>query len=231
MEQVTSKKLRKEEDDEGGDRPSKKSKSKPRKEKRTLEEAAVDDDNTGVISDEKSQPSKKKRRRRDEAADEGANSDENSQQTEKKKRRKNKTGFPDPQEDPSLSDQASKALSYAFLQFRKPLKWKFNKARQNWLIRNFWSSDTIPDAYLDLVLQYLSNVKGGVREAILKASQTVLSPPVVEVKPSEPVAAETATTEQPPVNEVVDKAAAEKYEVKRARARALIDALESKPTS
>jgi hypothetical protein len=75
-------------------------------------------------------------------------------------------------------------------------------------------------------------------KAILKDSQTVLSPPVVEVKPSEPVAAETATTEQPAVNvadkaaaEVVDKAAAEKYEVKRARARALIDALESKPTS
>ncbi|KAF8076127.1 hypothetical protein FPV67DRAFT_1664428 [Lyophyllum atratum] len=56
-------------------------------------------------------------------------------------KRKNKTGFLDPNEDASLSDQTQKCLVYAFLQFHRPSKWKFNKARQNWLIRNIWSKE------------------------------------------------------------------------------------------
>lgn len=35
------------------------------------------------------------------------------------------------------------ALEYAFLQMNRPSKWKFNKARQNWLIRNVWNPEAV----------------------------------------------------------------------------------------
>jgi hypothetical protein len=83
--------------------------------------------------------------------------------TTKKTKRTNKTGFPDPNEDAALSDQARKgvhfplnvpsetnnqtvlplALAYAFAQFHRPSKWKFHKARQNWIIRNVLSGESV----------------------------------------------------------------------------------------
>ena len=35
------------------------------------------------------------------------------------------------------------ALSYAYLQLEEPSSWKFNKARQNWLLRNVWSEEAV----------------------------------------------------------------------------------------
>lgn len=66
----------------------------------------------------------------------------------------------------------------------RPSKWKFNKARQNWLIRNVWAPEAVsrddldsafsnvldlqlPDVYVPLVVKYLANVQGGSREVIL----------------------------------------------------------------
>lgn len=86
-----------------------------------------------------------------------------------------------------VSDTAVAALSYAYTQFADPSAWKFNKARQNWLIRNVWSDsavsppgitpslynsdislnhlpDQIPDKYFPLVTRYLTDIKGGVRD-------------------------------------------------------------------
>ncbi|KIM67881.1 hypothetical protein SCLCIDRAFT_20862 [Scleroderma citrinum Foug A] len=45
----------------------------------------------------------------------------------------------DPSSDASLTEQNCKALSYAYQRFHAPSLWKFNKAKQNWLIRNIWS--------------------------------------------------------------------------------------------
>jgi len=72
-----------------------------------------------------------------------------------KKKRKGATKISDPAQDKSLSEQALKGmfvntklgrefifhvgLSYAFSQYCNPAEWKFNKARQNWLVRNIWS--------------------------------------------------------------------------------------------
>lgn len=79
-----------------------------------------------------------------------------------KKKHKNRTNFTDPREDTQLSTQSRKgahysvalakldgflllstALEYVFTQMNRPSRWKFNKARQNWLIRNVWSSETV----------------------------------------------------------------------------------------
>ncbi|KAJ7086632.1 hypothetical protein C8R44DRAFT_893429 [Mycena epipterygia] len=170
---------------------------------------------------------KREKRRREETVDEDNNpndADESPQEPHKKKHKKNKTGFPDPQDDSALTEQASKALSYAFSQFRKPSKWKFSKPRQNWLIRNVWSSDTIPESYLSLTIQYLKYVKGGVRETLIKECQTILSTPPHKSTPIE------TTSEAQPVSVnpgSADRAPTETENLKRTRARALLDALET----
>ncbi|KAJ7781510.1 hypothetical protein B0H16DRAFT_1498640 [Mycena metata] len=166
-------------------------------------------------------PKRGKRRRDETPAEDVPEEVAASIEPPKKKPRKNKTGFPDPQDDSSLSEQASKALCYAFTQFRKPSKWKFSKARQNWLIRNIWS-DAIPDTYLPLTIQYLSNVKGGVRETLIKECQSLLAvPPPAPENPS----GEVAPTTQPASTQAATDS--EVAQIKHARARALLDALES----
>ncbi|KAJ7068041.1 hypothetical protein C8F01DRAFT_1116652 [Mycena amicta] len=121
----------------------------------------------GVVESSEPEPRKKKRKRNEPPAETLATAEPS-----RKKSKKNKTGLPDPAEDSALSEQASKALSYAFLQFRKPAKWKFSKGHQNWLIRNYW---TIPDAYNELTVLYLAKVEGGVRTRLIEQCQTKLS--------------------------------------------------------
>lgn len=85
-----------------------------------------------------------------------------------KKKKANKIDLPNPDDDKSITDQARKgqfdlivsftsnvyrfshmsypsspALAYAYAKFAEPDNWKFNKARQNWLIRNIWSEQVI----------------------------------------------------------------------------------------
>ncbi|KAJ7774275.1 hypothetical protein DFH07DRAFT_800865 [Mycena maculata] len=179
-------------------------------------------EDVSVSEESKKKPKREKRRRENVEEENSLRVTEESAEPEKKKYKKNKTGFPDPQDDPALSEQASKALLYAFYQFRKPSKWKFSKARQNWLIRNFWS-DTIPDTYLVLTTQYLSNVKGGVREKLIQDCQSILSPPA----PDKPTSSETT----PATQSVTVPVEVERNELKLVRARALLDALEKADTA
>ncbi|KAK0206315.1 hypothetical protein DFS33DRAFT_579473 [Desarmillaria ectypa] len=116
--------------------------------------------------DENKSPTKSKKRKHSEAE-----TDETEVQP-KKKKHKNKTGFPDPAEDTSLSEQARRALEYAFTQFCDPKRWKFHKARQNWLIRNVWSTSAVPDAHMPLVSKYLAGVQGGVKENLIKTCRS-----------------------------------------------------------
>ncbi|KAK0468118.1 uncharacterized protein EV420DRAFT_447341 [Desarmillaria tabescens] len=164
----------------GEDKPKKKHTERDEK---TLDDAQV------VTSAEKEKKKKKKRSEKVEKAeklDEDENmaprkskkrkhSEAESDETEiqpKKKKHKNKTGFLDPAEDPSLSEQARRALEYAFTQFRHPKRWKFHKARQNWLIRNVWSTSAVPDTHMPLVSKYLAGVQGGVRENLVKTCRS-----------------------------------------------------------
>jgi hypothetical protein len=119
-----------------------------------------------------SQKMGKKRRRAD--AEEQRESMEHKAQSEEaegesgppKKKHKNRTNFADPREDTQLNTQSRKgthysvvarldefsllstALEYVFTQMNRPSRWKFNKARQNWLIRNIWSSETVSRIFL-----------------------------------------------------------------------------------
>lgn len=100
--------------------------------------------------------SKNKKRKRD-------NKDDVSVTLEKDRQSRNRTlkgGFPDPAEDESLSEPAIKgtypdiysfsfciywitALSYVYSRTVSNPEWKFNKARQNWIIRHLWDNQMV----------------------------------------------------------------------------------------
>lgn len=42
-------------------------------------------------------------------------------------------------------------------------KWKFNKAKQIWLVRHLWDDTEVPDEYVDVIVAYLKTVQGGGR--------------------------------------------------------------------
>jgi len=75
--------------------------------------------------------------------------------------------YPDPAIDESLSEQSRRALSYAYGRCRGIEAWKFNKARQNWLLRNVWLEQAVPESYLPLVIRYLVGIRGGAREKLI----------------------------------------------------------------
>ncbi|KIM45852.1 hypothetical protein M413DRAFT_295420 [Hebeloma cylindrosporum] len=91
-----------------------------------------------------------------------------------KKKHKNRTEFSDPRVDATLNNQSRKALEYVFTLMNRPSKWKFNKARQNWVIRNVWASDAISDIYFPLVVKYLNTVQGGSREKLKETCESYL---------------------------------------------------------
>ncbi|KAA1466114.1 hypothetical protein DENSPDRAFT_12536 [Dentipellis sp. KUC8613] len=140
--------------------------------------------------------------------------DEKSSGKEKKKSKKKRaekeklTDLPDPESDEALSGQARKALLYAYAQFNDPPNWKFNKARQNWLIRNVWSDQAIPSTYLPLVTRYLADVQGGVRENLVKMCQTQLA----STAPTAPEAVDT--TDVPKASEQAEEVQAKIEEPK-----------------
>ncbi|CAA7260206.1 unnamed protein product [Cyclocybe aegerita] len=111
-----------------------------------------------------------------------------------KKKHKNRTEFRDPRDDSSLNGQSRKALEYVFIQMNKPKKWKFNKARQNWIIRNIWSPENLPDIYFPLAVKYLANIQGGSRKKLQETCQTFLE---VEEKPEVPEPTSTTTSAEP----------------------------------
>ncbi|KAH6915410.1 hypothetical protein BKA70DRAFT_576163 [Coprinopsis sp. MPI-PUGE-AT-0042] len=120
----------------------------------------------------------------------------------KKRARKNRTSFPDPEADESLNLQAQKALDYAFTQFNAPNEWKFNKARQNWIIRNAFSAESIPETYLSLAIKYLSGLQGGSRDKLKDTCNSIITapppPPPKSTNPDGPKSILKKPTEEGP---------------------------------
>jgi len=125
-----------------------------------------------------------------------------------------------PLTDDSLSNQARKALVYAHTQIHHPSCWKFNKARQNWLIRNIWSLECVPEKYLPLTMRYLKNVQGGSRETLIRACNVVISA-VQEQNSTQTPHKEVSLTED--VNESADQF----HDSQKARAQRLLHVLSS----
>ncbi|KAF9247022.1 hypothetical protein BU15DRAFT_26455, partial [Melanogaster broomeanus] len=122
-----------------------------------------------------------KKRKRHHKGDSGAAHEEITEPSRKQKEHRchHDLPFPDPSSDGSLDKQNRKALSYAYDRLRDPKSWKFNKARQNWLIRNVWSETAIPDNYVPLLTKYLADIKGGARQKLIDSCNSKISPIVV----------------------------------------------------
>ncbi|TBU32047.1 hypothetical protein BD311DRAFT_786023 [Dichomitus squalens] len=143
---------------------------------------------------------KKKDKKKRKDADDGEEEEGEAapkKKGKKKRKRSSASGFPDPTEDESLSEQARKALEYAFTQFEDPGSWKFHKARQNWLIRNIWSEEAIPDTYIPLATRYLQGVQGGARETLVKTCQEALQPPQLSTIDENTLARDEASSSKP----------------------------------
>ncbi|CAL1701665.1 unnamed protein product [Somion occarium] len=161
-------------DDVAGGVVSDTERSTSRKEKKHRKseklEAQEDNQDTSVVDDTAQKPRKKKKDKKVVREDEDPKSEKS-----KEKKRKHNESSDDPEDDESLTDQARKALSYVYIYSTNRSAWKFNKARQNWLIRNVWSSELVPDKYVPLVNKYLQSVQGGVRENLIKSCREAIA--------------------------------------------------------
>ncbi|KAG1773944.1 hypothetical protein EDD22DRAFT_857200 [Suillus occidentalis] len=163
-------------------------KEKEKKTKKTLKHSD-EDQHEGTALDGQATPeeaaSKKKKKKR--KAEEQSEETPDSKPFKKKKgRRPSDLPSTDPSVDESLSEQSRKALSYAYARFEDPPNWKFNKARQIWLIKRLWSEEMIPEKYFALVTKYLADVKGGIRDNLVQMCNSVLATETPDPVISEP---------------------------------------------
>ncbi|KAK7695615.1 hypothetical protein QCA50_000251 [Cerrena zonata] len=174
---------------------------KSKKEKKEKKKVRISDvveeapNNKDVLTSEDTSPPKKKRKDKKTSSDKRESRKKDREENESKSRRKAKDiDEADPEGDEELNDQARKALGYAYLYVTKREQWKFAKARQNWLVRNIFSQEMIPEKYLEHANQYLQSVQGGVRENLLKLCREA----TVEVTSDpQPETAEGQTAEVP----------------------------------
>lgn len=87
-------------------------------------------------------------------------------------------------QEAGLSEPAKKAIFYAQLYAAQQAGaqdvWKFNKARQGWLLRNYFEG--VPEKYVPVVAQYLKTVVGGVRKTLEEKAREYVDAPVPEEK-------------------------------------------------
>ncbi|CAE6407581.1 hypothetical protein ACGC1H_001652 [Rhizoctonia solani] len=91
--------------------------------------------------------------------------------------------YTNPLTDETLPDFAQRGLAYAY-QYAQHISltseseraekhaWKFNKARQNWILRNITDPTIIPDSYLSISLVYVASIQGGARDELKKTCKT-----------------------------------------------------------
>lgn len=149
-----------------------------------LDDQAVQSNASEVQTPEEAASKKKMKRKAEEQSEETPDS-----KPFKKKKGHRPPDLPstDPGVDESLSEQSRKALSYAYARFEDPPNWKFNKARQIWLIKRLWSEEMIPEKYFALVTKYLADVKGGIRDNLVQMCNSV-----VATETPDPVTSESA---------------------------------------
>ncbi|KAI9634880.1 uncharacterized protein MKK02DRAFT_37755 [Dioszegia hungarica] len=111
--------------------------------------------------------------------------------------------------EPVLSEPARKALQYVQSYAATHLsegptpaegqRWKFNKANQNWLIRNVWNESEVPEEHVDAVMRYLNTIKGGGRKALIEMAEKCSAASTADApEPAPAVAPEAAATSTDP---------------------------------
>ncbi|KAI0269211.1 hypothetical protein BC834DRAFT_617372 [Gloeopeniophorella convolvens] len=207
----------------------------PKEKKRRKKDKAVDDIPivldvpTAVTEENKHEKATRKKDKTKKSKDSEAKNESDDGITKKsrekklRKKRPHLEGVCDPSGDETLAEQAQKALSYAYTHCSDPPNWKFKKARQNWLIRNLWSS-SIPPKYDQLLGHYMASLQGASREKLLEKCKTLATEESRATADGEEIAPEVVTPGTAPATEAatppIDDTDA------RTRARALLRVLE-----
>lgn len=144
---------------------SRKEKKKTKKKKHLDEgeqEGVAKSDDTKVPTMEEAVSEKTQQKKRKRIAEKQSEDTLSVTKPRKKKKDHGPTDilFPDPSADESLPDQSRKgmppdsrvyllimrrfaALSYAYARFQDQPSWKFNKAKQIWLVKRLWSEEMV----------------------------------------------------------------------------------------
>ena len=60
------------------------------------------------------------------------------------------------------------ALNYLIVWKEQKEEWKFNKAKQIWLIKSMYSLEKVPSKYFKILLKYLEDLKGDLKKRLIK---------------------------------------------------------------
>ncbi|VDB83276.1 unnamed protein product [Peniophora sp. CBMAI 1063] len=148
---------------EAGPSTAEPKKEKRKKHKTDATAAPVEASPEPVVSTvEPVTPAKKEKKRKRKDAEDAMDVDTPAKPAKKSKA----SAIVNPSSDESLSSSAKEALLYAHAHHRDPAAFKFNKAKQSWLVRNMWKLDEIPENYTPLLAHYLGTVQGQMRKTL-----------------------------------------------------------------
>ncbi|KAJ6655964.1 hypothetical protein lerEdw1_004549 [Lerista edwardsae] len=66
------------------------------------------------------------------------------------------------------------ALEYLTRWSENPKEWKFQKARQTWLLLHMYDQDKVPDEYFSVLLRYLEGLQGSARTVTVQKAEAFM---------------------------------------------------------
>lgn len=74
-------------------------------------------------------------------------------------------------EDPK---KGSNCLDYIRLFKSNPTEWKFQKNKQNWILKQMWNSEKVPKEEFDICKKYILKLTGAARKVTLEKAHEIL---------------------------------------------------------
>ncbi|KAF9994143.1 hypothetical protein BGZ65_010254, partial [Modicella reniformis] len=77
-------------------------------------------------------------------------------------------------------DRSETSLAYLVEWKRSRTTWRFQKLRQNWLLNHIYDDKLIPNSHWDVFLEYIHDMKGGARTAVVQDAKKIVEAPEPE---------------------------------------------------
>ncbi|XP_066497002.1 uncharacterized protein C7orf50 homolog [Tiliqua scincoides] len=74
-------------------------------------------------------------------------------------------------EEPKKPSGSELALEYLTSWSKNPKEWKFQKARQTWLLLHMYDKVKVPDKYFSILLRYLEGLQGSARHMTVQKAE------------------------------------------------------------
>ncbi|XP_017668851.1 PREDICTED: uncharacterized protein C7orf50 homolog isoform X1 [Lepidothrix coronata] len=75
---------------------------------------------------------------------------------------------------PQKPSGSERALAYLTSWSENPGEWKFQKARQTWLLLHMYDKEKVPDKYFTILLDYLQGLQGGARDKTVEKAEAFM---------------------------------------------------------